>query len=477
MKQKFFFLTGAFLLIVSMLKAQDTHYWTLQFGTRSALLGGAVVGGVKDNTALYYNPGSLGFVDTASVSIDASVYQLEKITIYNAIGNRGDFKGSNIGTIPLLFSGIIRNNNPRLKIAYGFVNTTDFDFKATARLDGYYPIVAESESPGDEEFIAQQTIATSVGEMAPSLGLGYRLSEKLSVGVTGLFTYRSQSFQKVSLSRFFLNDAGNTLVTATSLQYMSYYNIRGQLKLGVAWQYDKMDLGLAFTTPGIRLMGDGTVMADITASNLNYNGTGRIDILANDRQENLKSKFKSPLTVSAGVNFHFSRSTLGFSGEYFGGYEIYDIMRAEPSAFVRPASVYPDLGSENFLRVKTGVRPVLNVSVGYEYRLNESVSFLTSFRTNNSYFDEDLANVVGIKPDLSSWNIYHFTAGSTFRIGRSSIAVGFMTGFGTDKHREQEGNLAEPKESNFLRGATTITKANYNSFGFLLGYSYTFKKS
>jgi hypothetical protein len=37
------FLAGMVLHLFAA--AQDTHYWTHQFGTRSALLGGAVVGG------------------------------------------------------------------------------------------------------------------------------------------------------------------------------------------------------------------------------------------------------------------------------------------------------------------------------------------------------------------------------------------------------------------------------------------------
>jgi len=41
--------------------AQDSHFWTRQYGSRSALLGGAVVGGVRDSSAAYYNPGGLGY--------------------------------------------------------------------------------------------------------------------------------------------------------------------------------------------------------------------------------------------------------------------------------------------------------------------------------------------------------------------------------------------------------------------------------
>ena len=38
---------GLFLFSVNI-SAQDTHYWNLQYGTRSTLLGGAVIGSVTD---------------------------------------------------------------------------------------------------------------------------------------------------------------------------------------------------------------------------------------------------------------------------------------------------------------------------------------------------------------------------------------------------------------------------------------------
>ncbi|MGD8412871.1 MAG: hypothetical protein PVF33_01490, partial [Candidatus Latescibacterota bacterium] len=40
--------------------AQDTHYWNTQYGPRSMLLSGAVIGNIADMSATYYNPGALG---------------------------------------------------------------------------------------------------------------------------------------------------------------------------------------------------------------------------------------------------------------------------------------------------------------------------------------------------------------------------------------------------------------------------------
>ena len=48
------------LLFISMaVFPQGGHYWTEQYGTRSILMSSAVIGGVEDLGAVYYNPGRL----------------------------------------------------------------------------------------------------------------------------------------------------------------------------------------------------------------------------------------------------------------------------------------------------------------------------------------------------------------------------------------------------------------------------------
>ena len=61
--------------------AQDTHYWNNQYGPRSMLLGGAVIGSANDMSATYYNPGALGYIKEPEVLLSANAYQIEKLSI------------------------------------------------------------------------------------------------------------------------------------------------------------------------------------------------------------------------------------------------------------------------------------------------------------------------------------------------------------------------------------------------------------
>lgn len=471
--------TAAIFLLLPMLfldvVAQDTHYWTHQYGTSSVLLGGAVVGGIKNSTAAFYNPASLGFVDTASLSINASAYQSENIKVENALGQTKDFKSNYLSVVPLMLGGMFRSGvENRLKIAYGIVSPIDFNFNATARIDNPVEIV-NNDSPGPEDFIAQAAIASKMRETSVAIALGRKFNDHWSIGLSNLFIVRSQDFQKVQYARMYLNDIDQTLVTTSFSRIVKFYNVRYVAKLGLAYQSDHFSAGVSVNSPSLNLFGNGTIAVDILGTNI-LTATGRRDFLGNDRQEKLKSKYKSPVSLAGGINYDWRRSHIGISAQYFGKINVYDVLRADSSAFVRPADLNKDLTSDQYLRVKSGARPVFNIVVGYQYMLSPAFSLVGSARTDNSFHDPAVSEAVGIKTELSTWNIYHFTLGGIVTKGRSQLSFGLLISTGKDDSKKQDGVLDNPSEGNFLQGSTTIVKAKYSCIGLMVGYNFSFKK-
>ena len=473
---KYSWLIGINLLFALGTYAQDNNYWTQQFGSRTALLSGAVVGGSDDNTMVYYNPGALGFQDNASISVNATAYHIENIRIFNALGQEADFKSNKFASIPLMVGGMLKTKKDRWKIGYAIMTPGDFNFKGIARVDGAYDIAEETESPGKEEVVGESGITTKLSEVILGVGIGRALNERWAVGITQLFTMRSQTYQRNLTTHIFLNDGNETQVSGILSQNVDYYNLRYALKLGLNYRAPSWSWGLTLTSPSLRLMGNGTVASDITAYHVKLNGTDRTDGVASDRQDKLKTKYKSPFTVATGVNFIMGRSTLGLVVQYYTGIGIYDVMQATPSAFVRPAEMYENLGSDKFLRVKSAALPVFNVALGYEYKLNEKIALLGSIRNDMSYYDHDLYEARGIKTTISNWDIYHFVAGTTINHERSSIDVGLLVSAGKNDAYQQEGYLGNLTENDLLQGSITVTKANYFSVGLLIGYTFNFKK-
>ena len=238
-------------LLSTGLYSQDSHYWTQQFGTRSALLGGAVLGGANDNTMIYYNPAALGFLENSSVSINANAYRIENIRVENALGQRGDFESAQLGSVPLLAGGMIRTKSQKWKIGYAFVSPVDFNFKGIARFDGNFDLVDEPESAGLEEVVAETGVTSKTSELIFAIGIGHQLDEHWSVGLSNLFTVRSHNYQRNFSTYVFLNDENRTLVGGNLAQNAEYYNVRFAAKLGVVYHRGNWKTGLTVTAPSL----------------------------------------------------------------------------------------------------------------------------------------------------------------------------------------------------------------------------------
>jgi hypothetical protein len=65
-------------------EAQDAHYWSNQYGTRSVLLGGTVIGTVSDLSSIFYNPGALALAEDPELILAAKVYQYTNVSISGA---------------------------------------------------------------------------------------------------------------------------------------------------------------------------------------------------------------------------------------------------------------------------------------------------------------------------------------------------------------------------------------------------------
>ncbi|MEJ2004959.1 MAG: hypothetical protein P8X57_08370 [Cyclobacteriaceae bacterium] len=467
---------SAFLIAIlssQMLSGQDTNYWTQQFGTRSALLSGAVVAGTDDNSMVYYNPGALGFLEDGNISINANLYQLENITIENAIGQSADFKSSQVGNVPLLVSGMLNREKSKWKIGYGIMSPVAFQFKGTARLDDAYDFAEEDESPGLEDFIGEMTKSVRITEILGAIGFSRKLNDHFSIGFSNFLIFRNENFTRNFMASFFLNNDRNTLVSGTEIINLKYINVRYQLKAGIAWKVDdKWEIGATLTSPSVNLFGRGTIAENLTLNNTKLFSDDRRDLLASDRQVKLKSTFKSPLSFSVGINRHFNKSTISLTAEYFNGIDAYNIMQPEANPFVRPSDLYPDLTTEKFLTIESGASTVFNVALGYEYQISDVLTLLVGGRTDNSYFNAERTAATTI----SDWNLYHFSGGIIINKERSSLTLGLLGSTGSNDEYLQDGNLENPDENLILGGSLKFTKSRYTALGFLLGYTYRFRK-
>ncbi|MCB0323090.1 MAG: hypothetical protein KDD69_05930, partial [Bdellovibrionales bacterium] len=203
------------LSTVPSANAQDTNQWYNQYGSRSSLMGGAVVGGVRDTSAGVYNPGALGFVENESLSVSANAYGISKITLENGSGTGEDLESQSIKAVPTLVSGIHRFEDDSVHtFGYTLLARIDASQNYTGRTDRFQDVI--QEIPGDEEFTGQVSADQSIREYWLGGSYAYRLSDNISLGTTLFGAIRQQKATDSYFVRAIYDEAGLTTVTSTN---------------------------------------------------------------------------------------------------------------------------------------------------------------------------------------------------------------------------------------------------------------------
>lgn len=491
-----FLATLAILFIFVQSFSQDTHYWTYRYGTRAVLLGGPAVGGLGDNSSVIYNPALLSLVKKTSISLNANVYQVVSITAKDGAGPGQNVTSSQFSAVPITLSGLIKKRRPsRWTFGYAIIVPTEFTFKANIRENAFKNIVADTESPGAEEYVGQFTVNTRLSENQGAFAIAFKIDDHFSVGITNQFIYRSHTYAKNELSRMILNNAGASLVSTSEAQSIEYANFRYAPKIGFAFASGKWSAGLAAVLPSINLAGSGTIARDIVANNLQINLEtnptkspilARTNFAANDRQTQLETTYQSPLSISAGIVFKGRNTLVAASAEWFGSIGLYNIMSPADKLFKRPTNLVLD--GKKFLEVNASNKSVTNYAIGVEHTFTEKFNLSAGFRTNNSFYDRIYdervttrnrtnANTNSLNLDISSWNIYHIVLGGTFKQERRDLSIGINISWADQGSIRQFANFEQPTESTFLLGQKSQTTVDFFSYGLLLGYTLRLRSS
>ena len=151
MKFKILFATSYILLSTISINAQENNYWNIQYGTRSTLLGGAVIGSVSDLSATFYNPGAIALFKDVNFILSAQVYQLDNYKVKNGAGDGKDLDYSSLVPSPTFIAFNIDFDflgDDRLAVSVLTRQSTQVEF--TTRIIDSIDVI--ESSPGKEDF-------------------------------------------------------------------------------------------------------------------------------------------------------------------------------------------------------------------------------------------------------------------------------------------------------------------------------------
>ncbi len=466
------------LLYTIIIQAQDTHYWTNQYGARASLLGGAAIAGLDDNSAVYYNPANLAFIKESTVSLNTSVYKYTDLYWGNGAGRGLDLSSQRISLYQQMISGLI-TKNPSIKSRVGFniITRQHANISINQRYEGWHELNVSQD--GLERYLGNVQLDNHLSETWACLGWGYRLNKHFSVGLTGIVSYRAQRYAFYYTTRAARNDSissgPSTTFNVASNTYDTHaqtYIIGGLLKAGLHARFGAWRFGLNVTSPSITIWSDARVQREISQTNL----PGNNDRIITGEQRFLPAQHKYPLSVGLGVAYAYQNGSINIAAEYFAGLRPYKMVIAKEESSI--FSVLFNRPPEDFFTIYNAAQPVLNFAAGWEHHLTKRLLLHLGFRSDFSYGknNKDYGQILTLRG--IPMNLWHGTLGCSWRRKASLVSLGIQYSYGHKRSGlEQLVNFTEPivKAPYYLEGERTEDSfANYHAATFLIGYTYYF---
>ncbi len=412
------------LLVAPTCHAQDGHYWTQQYGTKSMLLSGSVIGGVEDLGAVYYNPGRLAQIENPAFLLSASVYEYNSLSATDAFGSKQSVSKSEIKGVPTLAAGTFKVKFlPKHHFAYAIMTRqlADVSFNYKNEMEnvpnGSFAIPLKS-------FSGEFSITNKGNEQWMGLTWSYPISKKLSVGVTTNFSSNNQSKGA--------NIELRALSTTDSVAMYQYrraytYSETGLLwKIGLAGTFGKWNLGLTIKTPMIRLGGSGTYNYQLFYSSIPHLLDNRPnpppETYTSSSQEGIEVKSKSPLAIGFGITRPIGKSKIHFSTEWYSGISKYTLMAATPH--ISQSSPTTTVG----FNLTDEMKSVWNAGVGLEFYISEHISGYGSFSTDFSSVPNDITRFIERTDEAAnnSWkaDFYQYGGGVVLDFKGADLTLG-----------------------------------------------------
>jgi hypothetical protein len=395
---------------VSLINAQDSHYWTNQYGTEASLLGGLVVGSKHDLSSTFYNPGTLALTTDQVLTISSDAYQITEVNITSRSPTLPDLESNTSGSAPSIVAFRLQLDElGKNQIAFSFlvrdVVKADFYGRDIYRID-------TSGIRANDGIIFADNVETWVG-----FSWGRKIKEKIGIGISQYVALRSNR-QRLQIINQVLEDPQTA---ATRIIYSDTYfnNFKILWKAGIVFDHRPLSFGFTVTTPSLNLF-NYTGESSINISQMNSAGEEQF-IAAND-EDGLTSEFKTPFSLAFGSAYHFEKTSFYFSAEWFAKISSYEVLNTQPVIVVPGGEVIPNNNS-------LSRRSVINLGLGINHKLGSNFSLYASIFTNNSARDPDEFS----KYSLSGYNILHFLGGAALKYDILDLILGLGYAAGNSK--------------------------------------------
>ena len=466
-------IVGLLMMAVVHTYSQDVNYWLSQVGNTSALLGGAAVNGTFDNSGIFYNPGSLAFVENTGISLSGNAFYFNVYNIKNGAGDGLDLKTTGLTGAPSLISGVIKNKkNPDFSITYAIINMDLNSTLFTVENSMAYDVIGSN--PGDEYYIGMYKYQNRIREDWVGFGLGQKFFDsKFGIGVSTFVTMRSMDFLKNRSAQVFDEFGQDASPIGTHTQYEDFVfrNIGLIWKLGVNYQLEQFRIGFTLTTP----------KANVGVLNGKLLRNEYIDVPSQNQHSyrstyvnKTKTIHRTPWKFDFGTSF--IRENHSFYVRMMATTRVKEYSMLKLGTGEDEYMNLPEDPEYSYKSMWMANRPVLNISFGYGFDIKKNLALMGGLRTDfNAYDQNRLPREENYVPNIGNLNLYHLSAGTLWYEKKYRLTVGFTYSLGFSRGDLQQINLSSPSDETALFGVNDYsTKTRFNQLGFHFGFTYLF---
>jgi len=430
--------------------AQGGRYWDQNLNSEAALLSGNVVAGEGGIAAIYYNPATISQMTRNNLSLSANLFSLYILKAENALGVDYPAERTQFNVYPRIITLTLNpKKRPDLTIELAFFTVAN-DYLVFNK--GF--IITDdiiSSNPGNEYYAGEYYLRSKFQNYYGGAGFGYKLSNSLAVGFSGMISYKDDQFYNLITADAFTMDPDQYLSDSRFHLKYNMFDVRLVTKFGLHYKADRWSFGTNINLPTLKFFGNGTVVKQFEYSNIHkYEGIPESSgLFYGSRQKKVPAHFKDPLTIAAGANFYSpsGNSILLFTAEYFFGIKEYQYIEASDDSGEDGYHFAP-IGAEEWLSFNAVHRPVFNAGMAFKQIVNERLTISGGFRTDFKYTDpaDDPGFLELNKKATYAINVYHLNSGFSRNLKRGSVTMGMQFSYGQEKRQNQIVNLSEPVE-------------------------------
>jgi len=441
-------ITFLFTILSAQLFAQENNYWNIQYGTRSTLLGGAVIGSVSDLSATFYNPGAIALFPDVKFILSAQVYQMDNFTIKDGAAEGKDLDYSSVVPSPNFVAfdlGFDFLGDDRL--AFSILTRQNSNLEFSSRFIDSLEVI--ESWPGKENFAGGINTEKKFNDVWGGITYSTKLSKIIGIGFTGYVSYRSHKATSLTILQALQDTVNGEIASYSDITNYRFNNCRTLLKAGVGLNLNPLTIGLTVTSPSLNIFGSGSVGTHLFVSGIDSN------TFNSNYQEDIKSKFNSSWAAGLGGAYNFGKVKLHLSAEWYDAISKYDILDTESYSSQSSGEILTnDLTHE--------AKSIINYGVGLDYFAGDSLIFSLSVTTDFSAFVENTSTNLAA---YSAWDLIHIAGGSTFNIWKSEVTVGVVYSYGSQTF---ENNINITPDDN--DSVSRQSEFKYSQIKVLLGF-------